>query len=257
MDDDKAVVEFMQEACAALRDFRIKRWKVYASIAGGRKTMSALLTLAVQFYGAQWLFHVLVEDPEIEKGGHISVLRNLPDEYRNRYLHPPVGAIKLVHLPFIGLFPLLNDVVAALKGEDVSAEIRAFLEQNGLWSKGKVTELGRTVGRILEQVESLPAPRPGECAKHLSRKEAKEIQITHRWMERICERFWFVEKIEAIGWREGQPKVKTEAPNKLIVYLPGRRVRGVGLRLFTTAKTTGQLERAKQELERWITRMTG
>jgi CRISPR-associated protein Csx14 len=34
--------------------------------------------------------------------------------------------------------------------------------------------------------------------------------------------------------------------------LPGRRVRGIGFRLTTTAQTHGQLVRAQQEVERWI-----
>jgi CRISPR-associated protein Csx14 len=46
--------------------------------------------------------------------------------------------------------------------------------------------------------------------------------------------------------------VKAEDPNCLIVYLPGRRVRGIGFRLTTTAQTHGQLVRAQQEVERWI-----
>lgn len=252
VDSDEAVIEFMQEACSALREYRLRDWQVYASIAGGRKTMSALLTLAVQFYGATSLFHVVVEDPEIEEGGHILNLRNLPEEEQDRYLHPPVDQIKLVHLPFVGLFPMLGEIVAGLRGETVRSEVRTLLERNNLWQGGQPTDFGKTVLRILENVETLPRPRSGECRIQLARKETKEEKATEEWAKRICNRFGFVERIESIGWKEGQPKVKVEAPNKLVVYLPGRRVRGIGLRLFTTAETPGQLERAREEVERWI-----
>ncbi|MCS7170592.1 MAG: CRISPR-associated protein Csx14, partial [Candidatus Kapabacteria bacterium] len=64
--------------------------------------------------------------------------------------------------------------------------------------------------------------------------------------------FLFVERIEDIGWREGAPKVKAEVPRFLTVFLPGRRVRGMGFRLTTTAQTQGQLECARRAVERWL-----
>ncbi|MDR7416047.1 MAG: CRISPR-associated protein Csx14 [Armatimonadota bacterium] len=83
VDSDAAALEFMNHACGALRDYRKKGWEVYACIAGGRKAMAALLALAVQFYGAQRLFHVLVDDPELEEEGHILKLRNKSREEQN------------------------------------------------------------------------------------------------------------------------------------------------------------------------------
>ncbi len=252
VDSDTAALEFMNQACAVLRDYRKKGWEVYASIAGGRKAMSALLTLAVQFYGARRLFHVLVDDPVLEEEGHISKLRNKSKEEQERALHPPVDQIKLVNLPFIGLFPLLGDIIAGLKGSSVRPEVKGLLEQNGLLTASGPTDLGRMVLRVLESVEALPEPRAGECEKSLARKEPKEAEETRKWADRLANRFLFVERIEDIGWREGQPRVRAEAPKALVLYLPGRRVRGIGFRLTTTAQTPGQLERARQEVERWI-----
>jgi len=254
VDSDEAAVEFMEQACSALRDYRKKGWEVYACIAGGRKAMSALLALAVQFYGARRLFHVLVEDPVLEEEGHILKLKNKSREEQSRALHPPVEQIKLVNLPFIGLFPLLGDIISALKGRTAPPEVKRLLEQNGLATTAGLTDLGRMVLQVLESVEALPEPRAGECEIHLAQKEPKEAEETRKWAERLANRFSFVERIEDIGWREGQPKVKAEAPNLLVVYLPGRRVRGIGFRLTTTAQTPGQLERARQEVERWMER---
>lgn len=252
VDSDTAALEFMKQACAALRDYRKKGWEVYASIAGGRKAMSALLTLAVQFYGAQRLFHVLVEDPVLEEEGHILKLRNKSPEERNRALHPPVEQIKLVNLPFIGLFPLLGDIIAGLKDGSIRSKVRGLLEQNGLLAASGPTDLGRMVLEVLESVEALPEPRAGECEKSLARKEPKEAEETEKWANRLANRFLFVERIEDIGWEEGEPKVWAKPPNTLFVRLPGRRVRGIVFRLVTTAQTSGQLERARQEIERWI-----
>ena len=254
VDSDTAALEFMNQACAALRDYRKKGWEVYVCIAGGRKAMSALLALAVQFYGAQRLFHVLVEDPVLEEEGHILELRNKSEEEQARALHPPVEQIKLVNLPFIGLFPLLGDIINGLQGRSVRPEVKGLLEQNGLLTAGGPTDLGRMVLQVLESVEALPEPRTGDCDIKLAPKEPKEAQQTQEWAKRLCSHFLFVERIEDIGWREGQPKVRAEPPNVLLVYLPGRRIPGIGFRLTTTAQTSGQLERARQEVERWIER---
>jgi len=252
VDSDEAAVEFMEQTCSALRDYRKKGWEVYACIAGGRKAMSALLALAVQFYGARRLFHVLV-DPVLEEEGHILKLKNKSREEQSRALHP-LEHIKLVNLPFIGLFPLLGDIISALKGRTAPPEVKRLLEQNGLVTTAGLTDLGKMVLQVLESVEALPEPRTGECEIQLARKEPKEAEETRKWAERLENRFSFVERIDDIGWREGQPKVKAEAPNLLVVYLPGRRVRGIGFRLTTTAQTPGQLERARQEVQRWIDR---
>lgn len=253
VDTDEAALEFMTQACSALRNYRKKGWEIYVCIAGGRKAMSALLALAVQFYGANMLFHALVDDLELEEEGHILKLRNKSLDEQNRALHPDVRLIKLIRMPFVGLFPLLNSVIAGLKGQEVGSEIKALLEQNGLWQQGSPTDFGRRVLDVLESVEALPPPRQSEeCEKSLAKKEPKEAQATRDWADRICRRFLFVERIEDIGWRQGQPKVKAEPPNQLVIFLPGRRTQGIGFRLTTTAQTPGQLERARQEVERWI-----
>jgi CRISPR-associated protein Csx14 len=252
VDSNTAALEFMNHACAALRDYRKKGWEVYACIAGGRKAMSALLTLAVQFYGARRLFHVLVEDPVLEEEGHILKLQNMNPQDQRRVLHPPVEQIKLVNLPFIGLFPLLGDIISGLKGQPVRSEVKELLEQNGLLDAGTPTPQGQMVLQVLESVETLPERRQGDCQLSLAKKEPREARETEEWANRLANHFPFIERIEDIGWREGQPKVRVEPPNTLVVFLPGRRVRGIGFRLTTTAQTPGQLERARQEIERWI-----
>jgi CRISPR-associated protein Csx14 len=253
VDTDEAALEFMKQTCAALRDYRKKNWEIYTCIAGGRKVMSALLALAVQFYGANMLFHILVSDPEIEEKGNISKLKNIPTEHHNRIFHPHIDKIKIIRMPFVGLFPLLDDLLSALNEKPERPEMQKLLEQNNLWEGGRITELGRRILEILESVETLPPPRQTEeCEKNLAHKEPKEARATQDWADKICRRFLFVKRIEDIGWRQGEPKVRQELPNRLIVYLPGRRISGIGFRLTTTAQTDGQLKRAAQEVERWI-----
>ena len=179
VDTDQAALEFMTQALSSPSGLPEEKVEIYACIAGGRKVMSALLALAVQFYGANMLFHVLVNDPEIEERGHISKLKNISTECRNRIFHPHVDKVKIVRMPFVGLFPLLSDLIDGLNGKSDHPEIKGLLEQNGLWEKGQLTELGRRVLAILENVETLPPPRQSEeCEKSLAHKEPKEFKAT-------------------------------------------------------------------------------
>lgn len=261
IDTDEAAVEFLEKACPVLKCLK-SGWEVHVCIAGGRKAMSALLTLAVQFFGATSLFHIVVDDPKIEEMGHISKLYNLPEEELKQYLHPPPDKIKLVKLPFIGLFPLMDRIISTLQGKgEKDPEIESLLEQNKLLQNGKITELGRTVLGILEQAEFAPKARSGGCKIHINKKEPKERRILEEYANKLSD-LYFVEEIISIPWSPGRPRVEKGPPNCrkgekgppncLEVYLPGEKVQNVGLCLKTTAETDGQLEFAKERTEKLL-----
>ncbi|RLG42850.1 MAG: CRISPR-associated protein Csx14, partial [Thermoproteota archaeon] len=138
VDNTDAAVEFLSLASQHLKTLRDAGHRAYVSIAGGRKAMAALLALAVQFYGAERLFHIWVP-PWLEVEGNIETLRKYRDwpEKLNEYLHPSLDADpedrpQMVTLPVIGLFPFLDDIRAALKGEgNVPRDIRRLLQANG------------------------------------------------------------------------------------------------------------------------------
>ena len=254
IDTVEATVEFLKKACTALGSCLKSGGEVHVCIAGGRKTMSALLTLAVQFYGATSLFHIIV-DPEIEKKekDHIKDLYNMSEEELKPYLHPPPDKIKLVKLPFIGLFPLLDRIISTLKGEK-DPEIASLLEQNKLLQNSGPTELGNVVLGILEKVKSAPEARSGDCEIHIKEKEPKERRSFEKYVRPLASLF-FVKRIESIGWSPGKPKVEKDPPSCLKVYLPGEKVQNIGLRLITTAKTDGQLEFAKESTEELLKKL--
>lgn len=261
VDTPKAAVEFMQVACSRLKTYRDAGYRLYVSIAGGRKAMSALLALAVQFYGAERLFHVWVP-PWIEAEGEISNLRkwkNFPDKI-NEALHPPLDVDdpasrpRIVDLPFIGLFPLLNDIRAALQGErPLSREIKQLLVANALMtSDGEPTELGCTVAAILEGVEGLPPARQEECNVSIAKHHYSDRLERFAW--ELCGRFPFITEIRSGEWRSGEGKVKAEPPNIIRVFEPLGTDFPLQLILTTTATSEGQLEAARREVERYLRR---
>ena len=260
VDTPKAAVEFMQVACRLLKTYRDAGYRLFVSIAGGRKAMSALLALAVQFYGAERLFHVWAP-PWIEEDGEITNLRKqkvFPDKV-NEALHPSLDVEesdrpRIVDLPFIGLFPLLNDIRAALKGEDVpSREIKQLLTANALMTgKGESTELGQTVATILEGVEGLPPARQEEC--RIAKFQHHYADRLERFSWELCGRFPFIIEIRGGEWRSGEGKVKAESPNIIRVFEPLGTDFPLQLVLTTTAMTQGQLEAARREIERYLRR---
>jgi len=242
----------MQKACSTLRDYRKRNWETYISIAGGRKTMSTLMLLAVQFYGATKAFHVLVEDLELEEQGRMSNLRHRAEQEQRKILHPDLSLVKIVQLPFIGLFPWMSDILTALRGQTVqSKDIKEVLESANLIYEGKVTDDGKVVLSILESVESLPEPCPHEPKIQLDKSEPrfkKQIEETAR---KLCHRFAFICEVEDIGWRSGIPKVSIRE-NNLEIYFRNPKGFNLGLRIKTTAGSEGQLNRAKSELEKFL-----
>ena len=258
IDTTDAAVEFLQLASQQLKTLRDAGHRVYVSIAGGRKAMSALLALAVQFYGAERLFHIWVP-PWLEAEGEIEKLRNYRNwpEKLNEYLHPPLNVgsedrPQLVTLPVIGLFPFLDDIRATLKGVgEPPRDICRLLQANGLMtSQGEVTELGRRIAEVLDSVEGLPPARREECKIHIAKHHYQDR--LERFAQELCGRFPFISEIRSDEWRSGEAKVKAEPPNIIRVFEPLGTDFPLQLVLVTTARNSGELETARRKIKQYL-----
>ncbi|MGB9872938.1 MAG: CRISPR-associated protein Csx14 [Anaerolineae bacterium] len=255
--DSESAVEFMREACRILKTYRDNGDRLFVSIAGGRKAMSSLLALAVQFYGAERLFHIWAP-PWIEEEGEIAALRWIPQEQLTEKLHPRLVNMpdsdrpRLVDLPFIGLFPLLGDILGALKGQTIPArDLRQTLVATGLLtSQGEPTPLGQKVAAILEGVEGLPPARQEECKIHIGQHHHRDK--LQRFAQELSGRFPFITEIRSEEWRQGTEQVRLQLPNVLVVgHHLGTDIL-FRLHLTTTASTPGQLEAARRDVEKYI-----
>jgi len=252
---EEAVIKFMGTACDQLRSLRKRICNVYVSIAGGRKTMSALMTLAVQIYGAKELFHIIVEDKELEERGKIDRLRHFTAGEQDEILHPDIGKIKVINMPFIGLFPWISDILKTLRGERTEKkEIRELLHSNNLVEDDKPTKLGKQFLEILERVESVPEPCPETPRIKLSSSEPRYKKEIENQAQKLL-RFSFVCEIADGEWRKGEPKVKIEHPDKLRLYFQSGKGFNFCLILKTSAKTHGQLELCKMEVDNFLDRI--
>jgi CRISPR-associated Csx14 family protein len=252
IDSPEALFEFMVKACGVLRDNIKGGNEVYVSIAGGRKTMSALMTLAVQIYGAKELFHIYIDDPEFEEKSRITKIRHLSEKEQNEILHPDLNKIKIVkiNMPFIGLFPWTSDLIKTLKGEPTDKkEIKELLASNKLIENNKRTPLGELFLRILGNVESRPEPCQTEprilLADHHYKREREELA------NKLKNRFSYICEIRDISWREGEPKVIKDPPDKLKIYIKQKGF-NLGFLIRTTAKTEGQLLVVENEIKEFL-----
>lgn len=275
--DDASNIEYLKLVAETLRIYRKRGDHVYVSLAGGRKTMSALMTIATQIYGATRLCHVIPIDLELEKEGHINRLIRLSPEEQKSVLHPPAESIALVRLPTIGLFTLLPDFLTALGGQDVSQVdqldkiVRTLLIDSGLLEKHDdrwhPTDTGRQLYDVLSDIEMLPEPSkqaPWEKRVNLQDHHGK-VQLSP--LAEKLRLFPYAERIDSTDFNSqfdrsrafSSPQgrlvveIKKDALDILLITLADSQ-KGYRLALRTNAKTPAQAERVKRELERFLGR---
>jgi CRISPR-associated Csx14 family protein len=272
--DEKDSLSYLTLVAEALRHYR-RLGEVYVSLAGGRKTMSALTALAVQIYGARLLCHVLhlnVDlDPVLQRKMHASHLKRYPEEVES-LLHSPLEELVLVRVPVVSLFPMLNDFLAALGGQEAQHfddRVQAMLEDGGLLEKSaqglRVTATGAQLYRVLIDIEMLPEPSltpPSQKKISLSEHHGKDQLLPHA--ERL-RAFAYAERISSTDWNSGFDKtraVRTPHGRLQVQTLPGHpdvlRVtladsdRGYALNVYTTAQSAGQADRVQRALEEFL-----
>jgi len=224
---------------------------LYLCIAGGRKAMTAAMAIAAQLFGADRLFHIWLDpDFELEYGDRLDgiSLRNMDDNDRNRYLHPPKEQIALVELPFIATVTMLPQITAALRGsqgEEQQVKIKDALCRTGLLSSdGEPTDLGKQLLKVVEQVEALPVPYLGEPEVRLSEKHRRHHELIHEKMVEPLKRGCpYIKVTRQIEYKTGKRRVwarEGKLVSQIKVYKELRPNWGFGLLLDTTAETEGQ-----------------
>lgn len=273
---EKDNLDYLTLVAQTLRAYRHYS-DIYVSMAGGRKTMSALMALAVQIYGAKLLCHVvhLLMDEHLQRKMEASHLQRYPEEQAALF-HPSLEELEIVRLPVVSLFPLLNDFLSVLGGQDIGAldkTARVLLEDTGLieheGSAWKVTKIGQQLHAVLSDIELLPEPSstlPQQKAVDLKDHHGKDALRFHAERLRF---FPYAERIDSTDFNSQFDRgrvfhspygrllveVKTGQPDVLIVTLADSQ-KGYRLAVRTKAQTAAQAERVKRELERFLGKQT-
>ncbi len=253
-------IQFMQEAVAVFQEHQVAGDRLYVCIAGGRKVMSALLALAVQFYGARRLFHIWAPK-DLEEDGTVSNLALLERYDSQKFelrMHPmkdtgrdPGSQPELIDIPLIGLFPLLPDILTGLQGGALAAplDVRRLLEDNHLVDPGGGrTGLGERVLRILQSAVTLPPARRGDCTLTIYPQHAFSAVID--LAEALADHFSFIEAVTSLDW-EGDERVSLEGGDIRVPVISLLPIPPTGLRLRITATTPGQQQAACQAISRF------
>ncbi len=269
---EKDNLDYLSLVARTLRTYRPFS-DIYVSLAGGRKTMSALMALAVQIYGAKLLCHVvhLLMDQNLQRKMTASYMKRYPEE-QTALLHPRLEELEVVRLPVVSLFPLLNDFLVALGGQDISAldkTARVLLEDAGLIEREggewKVTKLGQQLHTVLSDIELLPEPsstppqqKTVDLKDHHGKNELRPLA------GRLCS-FPYAERIDSTDFNSQFDRsrafpsphgrllveIKTGKPDVLLVTLADSP-KGYRLAIRTKARTMSQAERVRRELEQFL-----
>ena len=255
-----------------LRAFPSSDFDVYVSLAGGRKTMSALMALAVQIYGAKLMCHVvhLLMDEQLQRKMEAGYLSRFPEE-QETLLHPAPEELELVRFPVITLNSMLGDLLTELGGAKPNPENREVLrllqssgliqQEGGLWN---ATDAGRKLLHIMQEVESLPA------TSTIDPKKKKVDLKDHHGKDRlrpVAEKlrdFPYAENIASTdmnsqfdrsrmigtGNRRFMVELNQAKDNVLTVRIESKE--GLGLNVYTKATSATQAKRVKRELEEFL-----
>jgi CRISPR-associated protein Csx14 len=250
----------MEEVCKQIRTYRYRNFDIYISLAGGRKTMSALMCLSAQIYGAKMLLHVIVP-PWIEQDGMIDILERKSKDEQKEILHPSQEDVSLVRLPFISLFPMLEEIQEALNSETIqNKEVKEMLLTNGLIEvmedKCVSTEMGKKLLEILNNIESLPEPSSTSPEKKQVNIKDHDYERKKEDVERFARRLCYcpyVEKVESIKFQPGTKTgiIRVLENGDIDVGYDIRKCR-VLLRVYTTAKNKAEGNRVRKELSGFI-----
>jgi CRISPR-associated protein Csx14 len=249
---------------------------VYVSLAGGRKSMSALVALAVQIYGANLLCHVvhLMMDNALQRRMTAGNLIRYPKDW-DELLHPKLEEVELVRLPVISLFPLINDFLNVLGGNeitDIDKMAKHLLEANkliemesGNW---KPTKTGKQLYRILNDIEMLP-----QVSQTVAQNKTVDLKDHHgkkelRTLAEILRCFPYAQRIDSTGWNSQFDRGRTipTSQGRLLIEVDPSQVdilivtladssRGYALAIRTLAKSKSQAERVKRELIEFLAKL--
>ena len=241
---DEDAIDFMAKACQILKTYGTEH-ECYVCIAGGRKSMSALLALSVQFYGAEMLFHVY------SSGDDTCDIYDLRDEeILKEKLHPELDPIrddspKLVEIPFMDMSLLRPKIIDVLRKENMADKsIKEMLAASDLIDEnGRATDLWLDVAGILDVVESLPPVTLTNCEILIS--EGRRVDFLKMMAEYLSENLLFATKIQNIDWKYSKEKVVSDQKNCRIAIMCPQDDR-LGLELNTTARSEEELEAARK-----------
>jgi len=133
--------DFLHLATNYIKQYQQEDYDVYICVAGGRKSMSALLTIAAQFFGAKAIFHIAItkhgERKNIECNGNS--LKLLNGREKDLILHPE--SAETVPLPFCDLSSFTKQELSLVE----NAEGKGLLDNLIEFCKGIQTKFDRDI----------------------------------------------------------------------------------------------------------------
>ncbi len=236
-----------------------KQNNIYISIAGGRKTMSAAMSLLAQIYSARAITHVLVS-PEIESEGSIFKLKEHSPKEIEEIFHPDPENMRLIFFPVIGISWMLSDMINALlesKDKVIRTDVTDILRLNGLLDENnKPTFLGLQLLKLLDDIEKFPDISFKEPNLKFKKDEGSHAPRDYNKFVARLANIPFIESIIGVKFINSP---KTQINNCLsngtinCQYSDGDKA--YVLKILTTATTSGEVELVKNYLKKFFVKI--
>lgn len=171
--------EFMILSAKTVLHYKSLGYKVYLSLAGGRKTMSNIIGTIAQFFGADGLYHILVPD-EFEKEGRIEYFKGLSPDEIDKKLYPE--KFELVEIPFVGISSLIEVLKKIASDKKVPKSVKDLLLENYLIEKEKgeikLSKKGKEIIKIIKELEKYPDLSLLSSSEKIDEEKLSELKIS-------------------------------------------------------------------------------
>jgi TIR domain/CRISPR-associated protein NE0113 (Cas_NE0113) len=146
---------FLQKLCNMLEQYQERGDAVYLSLAGGRKSMAALMAWVTPFFSCvKGLYHVV--SPEKEYFPSVDEIERMSEVKRSQEMHPRLDHLALVNIPFEKEKHISKDVLTKLLSSSPKEyeKVEALITGQAIFHKDAILAV-RVSQRVIDQFHDL------------------------------------------------------------------------------------------------------
>jgi TIR domain/CRISPR-associated protein NE0113 (Cas_NE0113) len=173
---------FLQKLCNMLEQYQERGDSVYLSLAGGRKSMAALMAWVAPFFSCvKGLYHVV--SPEKEHFPLVEDIEVMSEVKRSQEMHPRLDHLALVHIPFKKEELISKDVLEKLLSSSPKEyeQVEALITGQAIFQKDAILAV-RVSQRVIDQFSELLKKDPeGALIVRNSLLEMSQIAMLRKY----------------------------------------------------------------------------
>lgn len=173
---------FLQKLCNMLEQYQERGDAVYLSLAGGRKSMAALMAWVAPFFSCiKGLYHVV--SPEKVYFPSVYEIKRMPEVKRSQEMRPRLDHLALVHIPFKKEELISKEVLEKLLSSSPKdyEQVEALITGQAIFQKGAILPVSVSQ-RVIDQFSKLLKKDPeGALIVRNSLLEMSQIALLRKY----------------------------------------------------------------------------